>query len=502
MTDQFEIETYYSYDGTSNNDIMLGQSNQIYGVTNINSAVLINAISSSFRIKIGSLASGLYNTSYSLNDLTTQIKFGNINAISPNQHNFNYRLFLTGGIKTYSQVDNMITRNYVTRPKRHLKLFCNQEIYYDSVMPDPIQIYNSGVIDPYRNFNIFWRCLGSNVSASFIMLSYGVVTNSLVYCGEDLGGHSIINDNGTYIPGNYKWAYQFPFQNDYKNIRRGTIDKFNSYVKSNVPYTYIGDDQKQLSFVTTTDGGYGGPPTVFAPKISLGKTNKSDKWAMPISIVYFGTEQKIFESGSTMKLTKSLYYGFDAQLTNSNKLQSTDFMTSLDTNAFLFHFYGFGSFMNKFVGGVKSYPGSGINGTSTYWNYDGNSLYLENIQPYATYNIFQYQVSSGAFVGYRCNGYKYGVYKPIPDCSTAVFRSNHYGQFRDILEQRQYTNYFGSVGNSNAQSVLGAVVNVAFSSTSSYGITASNVSLNPKDSGIYDTQYRSGQPFFDDDTRV
>lgn len=501
MTDQIEIETYFSYDGSTNNDIFLRQKNQIYGVQNINSGSLLDYISSSFKQKIGSLANGLYNTSYSLNDSTVDIKFGFLNAVAPNQHNFNYPMFLSGGVKTYSQVDNIITRNNITRPKRNLKLFCIQETYYDSIMPDPMQIYNSGVLDPYRNFNVFWKCFGTNVSASYIMLSYGVVTNSLVYCGEDIGAHTIINNNGTYVPGNYKWAYQFPFQRDYKEIKRGTIDKFNPYVKSSTPFTFTGDDQKQLSFIATTDVGYGGPSTVFTPRISLGKTNKPDKWGMPISIVYFGTEQKAFESGSLMQLTKSLYYGFDVQLSNSNHLQNGDFMTSLDETSFLFHFFGFGSFMNKFVGGVKSYPGTNANGNAVYWNYNGNTSYLAG-DPYANFSTYQYTVTSGAFVGYRCRGYKYGVYKPIPDYSTAVFRSNHYGQFRDILEQRQYTNYFGSIGTSNAQSILGAVVNVSFSSTSSYGVTSSTPSLNPKDSGIYDTQCRSGQPFFDDDTRV
>lgn len=96
-------------------------------------------------------------------------------------------------------------------------------------------------------------------------------------------------------------------------------------------------------------------------------------------------------------------------------------------------------------------------------------------------------------------GWKYGVYNGNQVKTTAIFRSNHYGQFRDMLEQRPYSNFF----DEEEKKVLGSVVVVTpVSGTILYNnmldyVTATNPSYNPRDSGIWDYSYRSGQPYFD-----
>lgn len=101
-------------------------------------------------------------------------------------------------------------------------------------------------------------------------------------------------------------------------------------------------------------------------------------------------------------------------------------------------------------------------------------------------------------------GWKYGVFNAFPQNSTCIFQSNRYGQFRDMLEQRKNTKFFNVDGltvngkNNGKKGSLGSVVNVRFLSGSASAVSASNPSVhNRNDSGIFDNEYRSGQPFSD-----
>ena len=64
-------------------------------------------------------------------------------------------------------------------------------------------------------------------------------------------------------------------------------------------------------------------------------------------------------------------------------------------------------------------------------------------------------------LGGSANGYRYGIFNTFPIVSSAVFRFNHYGQFRDMLEQRRYSRFFD--GKSKGYpGILDAVVNIIF----------------------------------------
>lgn len=97
----------------------------------------------------------------------------------------------------------------------------------------------------------------------------------------------------------------------------------------------------------------------------------------------------------------------------------------------------------------------------------------------------------------QIRGWKYGLYDAFPRYSKAVYRHGHYGQFRDMIEQRPYTKFYK---NSTA---LGSAVQVRFVSSSiafQYAkdyVTASNPHYDPRDTGFYDYEYRCGAPFLD-----
>ena len=74
-----------------------------------------------------------------------------------------------------------------------------------------------------------------------------------------------------------------------------------------------------------------------------------------------------------------------------------------------------------------------------------------------------------------------------------------------MLEQRSYSKFF-TTDNANVVESQGAISISFLSGTTDadraavYLTASSPTSFNAKDSGIYDGNYRSGQPFFDDQT--
>lgn len=101
-------------------------------------------------------------------------------------------------------------------------------------------------------------------------------------------------------------------------------------------------------------------------------------------------------------------------------------------------------------------------------------------------------------------GWKYGVANGLPYYASCVFRSSRYGQFRDMMEQRKTTKFFDPNGltadgkNNARKGATSAVVTVAFVSGSDAFVTASLPdSMNLNDSGLYDFECKSGQPWYD-----
>lgn len=125
---------------------------------------------------------------------------------------------------------------------------------------------------------------------------------------------------------------------------------------------------------------------------------------------------------------------------------------------------------------------------------------LQNIYEFATGSIIE--------------GWKYGLYNGLPTNFSAVFRQNHFGQFRDMLEQRIYTQTYNNPeigGPMDANGGIRFISGSALAGESNNYATASiyadtNMTeayrVNPYGSGIFDRLYRASQPWHADDTRV
>jgi hypothetical protein len=158
----------------------------------------------------------------------------------------------------------------------------------------------------------------------------------------------------------------------------------------------------------------------------------------------------------------------------------------------------------NFVFGINPKPVTILNNLPA--PYTGfNPVYVGGpTQPYFT----------GSSIGYSAEGWKYGIYNAIPTNFSAVFRQNHYGQFRDMLEQRIYTKTYNDPiagGPMDANGGITFISGSALVGESDNSLTASiyngtNIAeayrVNPYGSGIFDIEYRASQPWHDEDTRT
>lgn len=121
---------------------------------------------------------------------------------------------------------------------------------------------------------------------------------------------------------------------------------------------------------------------------------------------------------------------------------------------------------------------------------------------------------TGSSIGYSAEGWKYGIYNAIPTNFSVVYRQSHYGQYRDMLEQRIYTKTFnnpsaggpldtnGGINFITGSSLSGESDNWLTSSIYNSSDMTEAYRVNPYGSGIFDREYKSSQPWYDNDPRL
>jgi hypothetical protein len=92
-------------------------------------------------------------------------------------------------------------------------------------------------------------------------------------------------------------------------------------------------------------------------------------------------------------------------------------------------------------------------------------------------------------------GWKFGLMNCKPVYTFCVYRNNRYGQIRDMLEQRLFSKLYVING---VKTGFDSPIKISFVSGSNSYVTASSpLTLNTRDSGMYDFEYVAGRPFFD-----
>lgn len=365
--------------------------------------------------------------------------------------------------------------------RRSIRFFSPNEEYFDSFMPDPVQCYLTGSIYTASVVTVFNRSLPQ--------VNFGIISQSVLTLGYNLHSRSFsVSPAGAGV-GNLAWANDFPFQSRYRGINR-IYNYENAQIGEN-------DNLHFNGAVISTNYTYGSITVVGSPaKLGLAYMgmyelqwdhfsvrNYSNGVTAYSNLIDSYTINDASEPYQPPAITKSMMTIADLNfVTSSGNTAWTRAMTPWQppsNELFYKHFYSFGKFLGKFAAGfVTGTLGSGSVSTSAQYGVGEEDHY--------------HAVRTGSMIGVLPTGWKYGVYHALPAQSNAVFRRGRFGQFRDMLEQRSFSKFID-----RSSFTVTRPLEITFQSGSQAALTASAWWLNTRDSGIYDTEYKSGQPFYD-----
>lgn len=351
-----------------------------------------------------------------------------------------------------------------------ISLLDGNEIYYDSLVPSPVDyhIANSGTLISneytFTGSNILNRPNFAINSSFSLFLNLNSPTSSIINTGS-------VN----YLVRDGQWVSSFPFEIKYKNLTKLKNQTYylpKTYI-SNIGYGYSSEPSNSYLFNKLSPAI---TSSIFNGKIVLDEfvsLDLSRSYAKQAAITYSGEEKKL----ETVRIP----YG----ITGDELI--IPYMTPNLKESYKLYF---GSWRKRIV--------FRINESGVTTNIEQRRLAPEGLDKPGMASL----VDSISGIGDETiilsyitpSGWKYGLYSAEPSPTKIIFRRNRFGQFRDILEQRQFTKFSSGKKNSITSS---PVVITFLSGTSTYVTYSNDSTLNLRDSGIYRREYASGRPFDD-----
>ena len=352
----------------------------------IHEVIANDPILDQFEVVDRRMLSGTYDDGFMTGTLLSiKPKFANSNVFETGIRQVAFSRTMATKDRNFEILNNRKSISYteqyeVANSLRNIRHTTDDEIYWDSLVPDPRAIAD-------RN--------GSSIgieSSDWWNDSLGVwVWNFRNY-------YSDISD--------LRWAWSFPFEPHYNNIQR--LDDITSAYK--VKYKI------DLNAGTTT------PIDTYVP------VNGITIWAGGLW-QYSYTKPKVDNYGR---------WFIDGIVNNTNILKA------LSNEDVLQLIYGFGD--------KNTYTGAAADIAAGYKRPDLNYV---STPPTGSNKVSGHNKSPSGIDGYdyadvssfhpKICGWKYGLISGIPTKSSAVFRRNKFGQFRDMLEQRPYAKYYGAI---------------------------------------------------------
>jgi len=329
---------------------------------------------------------------------------------------------------------------------RAAKHTCFDERIYDTLTPNPVSCFK-------RNGANLFAINSNGAQTPGLGLAYTAIdTNNNAFIMFD---NYVPTQNSTsrknFNPGvDRHWTKSFPFEPRYSGIKREKTQNF-----SNVKASYF------ASFLDDSAANFASLP------ISIKKNN--------LIVGTVGT----FRNSTIRQKKAPLEPGY--LLGDNSKIQYWDHLWAVDADTS--RKFGTISLGTLCVTGscsnqdtIKVLFGFGDSNTIFYTGSYLNSnnptnhamMGTNNWPEFRKYNLTSgdYSLFSGKYegvtgstwcIGPIIRGWKYGLYNGLPDFSSAYFRQGRYGQFRDMLEQRQFTKYFKE---NNVAALANAVTNL------------------------------------------
>ena len=358
---------------------------------------------------------------------------------------------------------------------RNNRLFDSDEQYYDSMQPNPLALLTKP----------------TNVKPIQIELAgipnFKVRKLLIMYPGENVNAYwgTAPGSRGAYMnsAANKKFIGSFPFEAQYSGIER--LKRINSKIFN-----------KQLEVIDVNTGTsqlqiFGSNASTFDSIESFihvqGDAGGSSQKNSMIAASYGSFKQKSFISDDTSGVYAppvDIYWllsyfsniNYDTNISSKTSqplIRDPQIKDDNDVN------YLFSRFMGCF--------GSGPLGIFRYSAY---SLGLN------TDTVVANSLQTVRSFGLEYRGVKHGLINPTPLFSSAVFNGTQFGQFRDMMEQRQYTRFSltdntltdaaVSVQFINRSATPGALNITSGSATNSSNISQFATSEHPYDDGLVD----------------
>lgn len=345
---------------------------------------------------------------------------------------------------------------------------CPSEIYADTVVPDIFAIADINLGKPIHSIieATANRWIGGGGAASRnlkLVFGYG----DIFATGSD-GGNPIISDNN--------WLQSFPFEYRYQPAQRIPVFQTPSRLVTWIERLFLDTNPVPNQVLDVQYNEIGGAFD--------GTTNDPFRISFEF-LSHISKSQEAFPpqiTGDWSGLVHNTVADFSGRISTSTlQLYISDSTGFAQPPLWYKHVFGFGD-------GFRNQTQFALNS-----DFGIDAAFYES-------GSFMYLHGQGAL----CRGFKYGM-SGLPGSQTKiVWRRGKYGQYRDMLEQRQYTKFYDVVGlklNGNLGGTIGfqqAVVQIRFISGSNAAVTSSlSASLNPNGSGIYDQEYKARRPFVD-----
>jgi len=326
-----------------------------------------------------------------------------------------------------SVFDRTNSRSYRSQPYREKagncrsqKHKCALERIYDTLTPDPISCFringaDISILESLRNPS--YSGPGDLNSATGVQIR----SNALIMLDSAAPSGSRASNLNPAV--DVDWTRSFPFEARYNNLQRKQTQQFKNSLEAKYAIWF------RNQVMTTFSRRRKVPGSLFIG--TVGKNNVL----------------KNITNGNEELVTSWKHHwacDMDVEATNSYGVHITSSCGDSDILKVLF---GYGDANTIFY--TASYTNSG----------SSNGYQMLGTNKWPEFRVIErtgdgigttfYDDLTGSLwcASPIIRGWKYGLHNALPDYSSAYYRQNRYGQFRDMLEQRFYTKFFQEKSN-------------------------------------------------------
>jgi hypothetical protein len=314
--------------------------------------------------------------------------------------------------------DNLYSRRFIPSQEiqagsfRNVRLTNPNEIFLDSLLPDPGEItrINGGIC--YES--TVQRLAGGGIPEPTVLKGTYIMLTSAPPAPPV--------SPPTNDPSDSEWLFAFPFEPKYSHLKRRL-----SPTK--------GFASRKLLIDDTGDGG--------GIAVTVARVDAFN----PYSVAYRYQATHVPNAGTPITFNAYFHLADRNVTTDVDPLSPTNEITPLATD-FLKHYFGIHNSRSRSTelvdlgisGGGDGPPWSFISGSGKTVLFHQDDVYRDAGK--RSCHVFGY--------GAAPRGWKYGILNAVTYRSNAVFRRDRFGQFRDMLEQRLDSKFFGVAGDAVA----------------------------------------------------